>query len=105
MPYTVYVIRLKPEVLQEPGFRNQNPNYEEGKACLYVGQTWHPPKHRYQQHINGVRSCNYVEKYHWGIHKRLTGKNPTYETRAEAEAREAEYAKELREKGYAVWYG
>jgi hypothetical protein len=58
MPYTVYVIRLKPEVLQESSFRNENPNYKEAKACLYVGQTWHTPEHRYTAVVAGCRGVS-----------------------------------------------
>ena len=105
MPFTVYVIRLKPEVLQVRGFANANPNHREDKPCLYVGQTWHSPEHRYQQHIEGEHSCDLVERYHAGIRERLTRRNPPYQTREEAMAREAEYTEQLRKKGYAVWYG
>ena len=105
MPFTVYVIRLKPEVLRVGRFARKNPDYVAGKACLYVGQTWHSPEHRFQQHRAGEKSCDLVEQYHWGIHRKLTRRNPPYERREEAEAREVEYAEELRREGYAVWYG
>jgi len=35
----VYVVELSKDVLFEPRFRNNNPNYIDGKPCVYVGMT------------------------------------------------------------------
>lgn len=48
----VYAIELKPTVLQEPKFIEQNPNYAQGKPCVYVGKTSHHPLCRLDMHMN-----------------------------------------------------
>ena len=35
----VYVIELSNDILHEPRFRKNNPDYVEGKPCVYVGMT------------------------------------------------------------------
>jgi hypothetical protein len=35
----VYVIELSKDVLFEPRFRKNNPDYRAGKPCVYVGMT------------------------------------------------------------------
>lgn len=105
MPYVVYVIRLKSAVRAERKFARRNPNCRDDKPCLYVGSTVHTPEHRYQQHVAGINSCDFVTKYHDGLHKRLTARNGPFDSREEAETKEAEFAEALRRKGFAVWYG
>ena len=36
--YYVYVINLKKDVLNIKKFKDKNPDYIEGKPCVYVGQ-------------------------------------------------------------------
>jgi len=48
----VYAIELKPEVKDEPKFKEQNPNYVEGNPCVYVGRTSHHPRCRLDMHKN-----------------------------------------------------
>ena len=48
----VYAIELKPEVRHEPKFKKQNPDYVEGKPCVYVGKTSHHPLCRLDMHTN-----------------------------------------------------
>ena len=62
--YSVYVIELDKEVLEESRFRKENPDYNPSKPCVYVGQTAHAPEKRFQQHLVGGRSSNkYVYRY------------------------------------------
>lgn len=42
--YYVYVIGLKPEVLQNRRFRDANPDYEDGQPCYYVGYSSKEPE-------------------------------------------------------------
>ena len=105
MPFSVYVIKLKREVLAEPKFAKSNPLARSDKPCLYVGSTALTPAKRYEKHLAGIKSNRFVRDYHDGLHQRLTAKSPAYATRPEAEAREAQFAEALRAKRYGVWYG
>lgn len=105
MPFSVYVIRLRNAVLAETKFARRNPAHRLDKPCVYVGSTFHTPEHRYQQHVAGDKACPLVQKYHAGLHLKLTAKSPLFKTREEAEGREAEFAEALRRKGFGVWYG
>jgi len=100
--YSVYVIELKPDVLEDKKFREANPDHDPAKACLYVGMTGLDPKERFENHKRGHRGNKYVKKHWLYLRPRLFQKyNPM--TRAEAETKEVELAEELRAKGYAVW--
>ncbi len=50
----VYVIKLDPAVLAHRKFRDDNPNYQAGKECYYVGMTSSTPEERYKPHKAGV---------------------------------------------------
>jgi len=106
LKYYVYVIDLDKKVLEkEKKFRDANPQYVEGKPCVYVGQSYLKPRERYEQHKSGVRSNKYARKYgKWVKRKRIPNKNP-HKTRKFAEIREAEVAKILKARGWAVWWG
>ena len=58
----LYVIRLDDAVLRERKFRERNPDYRPRgiglfrKPCVYVGQTWHDPEVRFQQHKDGYKA-------------------------------------------------
>ncbi len=103
--YSVYVIELDKEVLEESRFRKENPDYNPSKPCVYVGQTAHTPEKRFVQHLTGGRSSNkYVYKYGVRLRpKRYERYNPMA-TREEAEAREELLARQLQKKGYGVWW-
>lgn len=51
--YCVYVILLKP--------------YETGGAAVYVGQTFHSPEVRFEQHLEGTHSSKIVEERGWTL--------------------------------------
>jgi N-acetyl-anhydromuramyl-L-alanine amidase AmpD len=105
MSYTVYVIRLRADILQHKKIRDANPNHQPHKPCVYVGYTGLTPERRYQRHIEpGSKvGSKWVKLYHLHLHKRLTEKQPQFETQDEAKAHEAALAERLRRKGYAVW--
>lgn len=103
MPYCVYVIRLKTEALQERRFASANPGHIAYKPCVYVGSTALTPELRYERHLTGKTGSKWVKLYHLKLHQKLTDKQPTFVTRAEAEAHEMALAERLRRRGYAVW--
>ena len=61
--YSVYVIELDKEVLKHKKFRNENPDYDGEKACLYVGMTYRSPDERFEQHKSNYKSNTYVRRY------------------------------------------
>ncbi len=99
----VYVIELDGDVfLKEKKFREENPDYAEGKACLYVGMTGRTPEERFDQHKAGIKSSKYPHKYGKWLRPRLYRKyNPM--TFANATEREKQLAIDLRRDGFAVW--
>ena len=54
--FSIYVIELNPKVLGIKKFRDKNPDYLEGKPCVYVGFTSKTPKERFAEHKIGLRS-------------------------------------------------
>jgi len=98
----IYVIELDKAVLKNKKFRMANPDYVEGKPCVYVGMTARSPEERFQQHKQGFKSARLVKKYGMRLKPRLYRiHNPmTYE---EACKMEAEKARRLRKRGYGVW--
>ena len=100
--YSVYVIELSIEVLDEPCFRKCNPGYVEGKPCIYVGMTGLDPDLRFDKHKAGMQSNKYVKKYGLRLLPELYELyNPmSYD---EACALEVELAIDFRESGYGVW--
>ena len=100
--HNIYVIELDPAVLGEEKFVKANPNHKAGKACLYVGMTGRTPDERFKQHLAGYRAARYVKRYGKYLRRRMFEReNPM--TYKKAQRREREKARELREKGYAVW--
>lgn len=101
--FYVYVIRLDPEVLKEPKYRRDNPQYVDGQPCVYVGMTGRTPAERFLQHKNGYKACKYAHRY--GV-ELLPGRefshiNPkTYE---DAVLFERRVARRLKRRGFAVW--
>ncbi|MXV95684.1 MAG: hypothetical protein F4Y07_10295 [Gemmatimonadetes bacterium] len=99
----LYVIRLDDAVLEDSKFRKENPGYEPGKPCVYVGVTSHTPEERFAQHTRGDKAGKgYVTKYGRYLMKRqYEHRNPV--ATAEAEDKERALAESLRRKGFAVW--
>ena len=103
--YFVYVIGLDKEVLNNKRFLERNPNYVEGKPCVYVGQSAHPPEKRFEQHKQNYKANKFARDFGLYLQPRLfQGINPL-SSREEAEAEEEALALRLQNRGYAVWWG
>jgi hypothetical protein len=94
--YTVYIIELSRECVNEPC----------ALAPLYVGQTAHAPEHRFAQHKAGGRLAagkahRYGRKLRYDLMK---GIGP-FSTRADAEAAERQVAAALEKRGHRVFWG
>ena len=100
--YHVYVIELSPDVLLLARFRMCNPNYVDGKPCVYVGMTGLDPDVRFDKHMAGIQSNSYVRRYGLRLLPDLyEGFNPmSYQ---DAVAREVEVGIDLRSAGFGVW--
>jgi hypothetical protein len=101
--YFVYVINLDIKVLSVKKFSEKNPDYIKGKPCVYVGQSFHKPEIRFEQHLNGYKANRYVKKFGNFLRFRNTGVNNPYDSRVLSEIAEKDTAKRLRKKGYGVW--
>ena len=100
--HNVYVIELCKDVLQFDDFIKANPDYKDGMPCLFVGETRHSPKKRYNYHLVGYKSHEFVRRYA----KRLA---PEYYAHMnpvscdQAKDVENHLAEKLRAMGYGVW--
>ena len=110
--YRVYIIDLDKAVLDHPKFKERNPDYIEGKPCVYVGSTGISVEKRFKQHVYGKKSKKgkdlsnrYVKKYGKRLRYNDMEKIRPRKTRLSIEKKEAEVAKELQSKGWAVWWG
>ena len=104
--YYVYVIDLDKSILiKEKTFRDANPQYEEGKPCVYVGQSYLKPKERFQKHKDGYKAGRkFVTKYGKWVKKKNIPDNNPHPSRVAAEKKEIELAEHLRKKRkWAVW--
>ena len=100
--YHVYVIELSPDVLLLARFRKCNPNYVDGKPCVYVGMTGLDPDVRFDKHMAGIQSNSYVRRYGLRLLPDLyEGFNPM--SNQDAVAREVEVGIDLRSAGFGVW--
>ena len=102
--YSVYVVELDKEILNEKKFLKKHPEAEylaEDKRCFYVGMTGLTPDERFENHKKGYKCCKFVRDHGLWLRRKLYNKfNPmTYD---EAEDREVSLAKELRAKGHVV---
>jgi len=101
--FNIYVIALDKEVLNIKKFRDRNPNYIEGKPCVYVGMTGKSPEERFKQHKSGYKASKYPQKFGLYLRIKLFEKlNPM--TFTEAKSMEGKLARALQKKGYAVWW-
>ena len=100
--YHVYVIELSKDVLYEAKFKKAHPDYEFGKACVYVGMTGLDPDVRFDKHKAGIQSNRFVREFGLRLMPELYEMyNPMpYEGAREMEV---ELAIGLREAGYGVW--
>jgi hypothetical protein len=100
--YSVYVVELSLDVLMEARFRKANPDYVQGKPCLYVGMTGLDPDVRFDKHKAGIQANRYVQRFGLRLLPKLYEVyNPMpYEGAREMEV---ELAIGLREEGFGVW--
>lgn len=100
--YSVYVIELSKDVLLEARFLRGNPDYIDGKPCVYVGMTGLDPDVRFDKHKAGIQSNRYVQIFGLRLLPDLyEAYNPmSYEA---ARDMEVELGILLREAGFGVW--
>ena len=104
MPYYVYVIGLDPSVLENKKFLKKNPQYIDGKPCVYVGQSVHTPDERFAQHIRGYKSSPFPKKFGLYLQKKLFANVNPLANREEALVAEEQLARKLMRRGYGVWW-
>ena len=100
--HNVYVVRLDDAVLTDKKFREANPQYKNGKPCVYVGMTGLTPDERFQKHKQNHKANRFVREHgKYLMRSKFEHLNPmTYE---KAQRVEVTLAEELRKRGYAVW--
>ena len=98
----VYVVELDKEVSERGYFKKQNPDYQLGGTCAYVGMTGTSPEERFSVHkSDSSKASRKVKRY--GIQlmpEHYAHLNPM--TWDEAVVVENELAKALRDMGYGV---
>jgi len=104
MPYYVYVIGLDTSVLENKRFLKKNPQYIDGKPCVYVGQSAHTPDVRFAQHIRGHKSSSFPKKFGLYLQKKLFENVNPLANREEALVAEEQLANKLKRRGYGVWW-
>jgi hypothetical protein len=101
--YYVYVITLDKKVIESKKFRVKNPLMNPKKSCFYVGQSYHLPQIRFEQHKTGYKSNSFVKKYGIKLCKRKYQKYNPIQTRKKALLLEQHLSDKLRRKGHGVW--
>ncbi len=107
--YSIYVIELDKSILKVRAFQRENPDYIEGKPCVYVGYSKKTPEERFNEHITGARNkrgplfSRKVKKYGLRLKPKLYKSHNPMETKQEAIDMEVEKARRLRKRGYGVW--
>lgn len=100
--HNVYVIELSNDVMYEPRFKKNNPDYMGDKPCVYVGMTGLNPDIRFDRHKAGIQSNKFVQNYGVQLLPELYAFcNPM--PYSAALDMEVELAISLREAGYGVW--
>ena len=102
--HIVYVIELDDSVLGEPKFAAANPSHDPTLPCVYVGQTGLTAEQRFENHRSGHKSSKYARKYCVRLMPHLYEHVPPM-TWKDSKAMERRLAEELRDQGYAVWWG
>jgi hypothetical protein len=102
--HIVYVIELDDSVLGEPKFAAANPSHDPNLPCVYVGQTGLTAEQRFENHRSGHKSNKYARKYCVRLLPHLFEHLPAM-TWQDSKAMEQQLAEDLRDQGYAVWWG
>lgn len=102
--HNVYVVLLQPAVVRLRAVRLANPGRDPKKPCVYVGLTGLPPDERFANHLRGVKSSLFVQRYGVQLLPELYAHlNPMpYEAAAQMEM---DLAEDLRRLGYTVTGG
>ncbi|MFQ6678741.1 MAG: hypothetical protein ACE5D0_10560 [Fidelibacterota bacterium] len=103
--YNVYVIELDKKVQSFRKIQQANPKSLPDMPCVYVGQSYYPPKIRFEQHKEGYKSNRYAKEFGLALKPELYEKYNPIPTRKDAEEIEEWLSKELRRQGYTVWFG
>ena len=100
----VYVVLLKPAVIRLRAVRLANPGRDLKKPCVYVGLTGLPPEERFANHLQGIKSSSFVQRYGVQLLPELYAHlNPMpYEAAVQMEL---DLAEDLRRMGYTVTGG
>ncbi|HEY3210017.1 MAG TPA: hypothetical protein VGL18_09545 [Actinomycetota bacterium] len=107
--WSLYAVKLREEARERVLARMRplaRPRIDRRLPCVYVGVTALTPEERYARHREGgVTSASIVRDYGVGLLKSLyRDRNPLdATTEDDALEEEAEFAEELRDRGYAVW--
>ena len=102
--YRVYVIELEKSVVENDKFSRENPDYQNGKPCVYVGSTAATPERRFEQHLSDrIRGSSWVRNYGEELLGHAYEDLPWFDSRVAVEDHEASYAETLRSKGWGVW--
>lgn len=100
--HNVYVVELNKSVLGDRKLLAANPNRDPSKPCVYVGLTGLAPEERLENHRKGRKANKYVREYGERLLPELYEQfNPMFYE--EAVRKEAELARDLRDRGYTVW--
>ena len=102
--YHVYVIELDPVVADKRKFRAKNQKYIKGNGCVYVGQSSRKPALRFEQHKEGYKANKYAKVHGIKLRPDLYEKYNPIPTRKDAEEIEAMLGRELRRRGFGVWF-
>jgi predicted GIY-YIG superfamily endonuclease len=99
--YSIYVILLDERVGRYRKVRDENPERDPDKPCVYVGMTGIDPKKRFENHKRGYKASGYVKKFGIRLMPELYEElNPlSYD---EAVIAEQGLARRLRAQGYTV---
>ena len=110
MPYRLYVIGLKSDVLDVRKFREANPDYIKGNPCYYVGYTSKSPKIRSLQHRDATRKqdgsplfSRIAHRFYDGLRPRKYQHLPPLDSVEAALEAEQNLTLRLRRRGFGVW--
>lgn len=101
--YHLYVIELDPSVPRGKAMCRQGDG--DSATPVYVGQSWYPPKVRFELHRTGVHDSSVVKRFGQRLRPDLVGEPAWVRTHWLALRREGELAEELCRRGYVVFGG
>ncbi len=101
--YYVYVVLLSDKALARKKFLKSNPEYQNGKPCVYVGMTGLDPDTRFDKHKAGVKANAFVKDFGERLMPELVDHLKQPMTYDDAKYLEVDVAIRLRESGYGVW--